>query len=49
MSKVIAASILALTAAPAFANVNIPSPEILPLLGIGAVAVMVARKRNKKS
>ena len=49
MSKLIASSMLALSAVPAFAVVDpaqVPSPDVLALLGIGALAVMIAKRRK---
>jgi len=48
MSKLITFSILAMTAMPAFANFAfVPTPDVLPLLGIGALAVLAARRFKK--
>jgi hypothetical protein len=50
MTKLIISSILALSAVPAFAVVDptqVPSPDALSLIGIGALAVLAARLRKK--
>lgn len=50
MRKFVSLLILSLAAAPVFAAVggtNIPEPEALALLGIGALSFFVSR-RNKK-
>ena len=51
MRKLIIACSLAINSVPAFAVVDpaqVPSPDVLALLGIGAVAVMVAKRRKHK-
>jgi len=50
MRKFLSLLILSLAAAPVFAAIgdtNVPEPEVLALLGIGAVAFFASR-RNKK-
>lgn len=54
MRTVYSFAILFLTAAPAFAQVvvgddaiNLPEPEVLSLIGIGALAFLVGRRGKK--
>ncbi|PPD28771.1 MAG: hypothetical protein CTY19_18295 [Methylomonas sp.] len=50
MNKIVSLLVLALSAAPAFANPTfgtVPEPEVLSLVGIGMLAIMVSRKFKK--
>jgi len=51
MRKFLSLLVLSLAAAPAFAAIggpnNIPEPEVLGLLGIGAVAFLASRRSKK--
>lgn len=50
MNKLIAFAALGLTSLPAFAAVQVPAPETLPLLAIGAVGGLTGwfLSRNKR-
>jgi hypothetical protein len=53
MNKIVSLLVLALSAAPVFANAGfnqtgtVPEPEVLSLVGIGMLAIMVSRKFKK--
>lgn len=48
MRKITAFLLLSLAAVPAFANFSpLPEPEVLSLLGIGALAFLVSRRKVK--
>ena len=49
MRKIISFLLLAVATAPAFADpiFNAPEPEVLSLLGIGALAFLISRRKKK--
>ena len=49
MRKIISFLLLAVAAAPVFAipPVSTPEPEVLSLLGIGALAFLISRRKKK--
>jgi hypothetical protein len=51
MRKFVSILVMALAAAPVFANAtglnNVPEPEVMSLLGIGALAFFAARRLKK--
>jgi hypothetical protein len=48
MRKLLSIAVLMSASVPAFADINVvPEPESIALLAIGAVAMLVARRRQK--
>ncbi|MBS3952293.1 MAG: PEP-CTERM sorting domain-containing protein [Methylomicrobium sp.] len=48
MRKLFSVLVLSLTALPAFANIAVvPEPEVMSLLGMGALAFIAARRFKK--
>lgn len=47
MRKLISAVVLLMAASPVFAVANVPEPEVVSLLGIGAIAFLFSRRARK--
>lgn len=47
MRKIISFLLLSVAAAPAFADFVVPEPEVISLLGVGALAFLVSRRTKK--